>query len=637
MSSKLSILETLEHRIQFAVPGVPFSLGISGYPVDLDVGTPDTVAFLYYDATTEPQTLTAAVWSISQEKLLGSTPVIGTGKQGSDSSIAAANDGTFVVVWDDGRGISGRRFDAHAQPLTATFDVSRGPRAPRIAMDDDGDFAVVYDTGGRPEVARFAADTTRKDSGLPLHDGTDTFSNPSIDMDADGDFVVAWRDQRFKTVKVTIHSDGETYTDYRDVLQHSTLFAKRFDSNGNLTASITRRFAGKGHYEDFHTPIVQVENDGDFTIALSQTFNRDYVIRGPDSYEAGTELFRHKITLEKYSATGKRIENISTPFSNPDAFESEKPISINASGVVTLAWRIDKGATFSQSFNASGSPFGAAASYSGVGELRLASLPSGDTFALTADLATNETKAILLSAPRVDLAAGPLTISGSAAVVAGERATGATLKLTNSGQLPISGQEMKVRLYVSADSTLDPSEQFAEIPLTVSLAVGKQTTLKLPFANYPNVSDGNYRFYAVLEGGDEDTSNNTSTSTDVTFTSAHVDYSLSSSGLIVSKGRKPTVTARFGVTNIGTMAGSGNATFTLTATSPTGAVTSKVFTLPFKLKPGASKNLSLKLPFSSALESGAYSLIIDLTSLGLPASTPEHKVGVRQLSVSFTA
>ncbi len=125
-----------------------------------------------------------------------------------NADIAMDADGDFVVVWhrynflgtDD---IFAQRYDAAGVPKGGAFQVNTIPTGtmdfellPTVAMDDAGDFVVVwgiqddsehnsiyarrYDAAGVPQGGEFQVDTAT--SGI-LH-------SPAVAMDADGDFVV---------------------------------------------------------------------------------------------------------------------------------------------------------------------------------------------------------------------------------------------------------------------------------------------------------------------------------------------------------------------------------------------------------------------------------------------------------------
>ncbi|MDH3595074.1 MAG: FG-GAP-like repeat-containing protein [Rhodospirillales bacterium] len=127
-----------------------------------------------------------------------------------NSSLAAARpavamhaDGDFVVIWESsdyggqGLGVLGQRYSAAGEPRGSTFQVGAGDW-PDVAMDGDGDFVVTwtgYDTASVWGVhgQRFSAEGLRQGGEFQVNlFPTSTQVGPSVAMDADGDFVVAW-------------------------------------------------------------------------------------------------------------------------------------------------------------------------------------------------------------------------------------------------------------------------------------------------------------------------------------------------------------------------------------------------------------------------------------------------------------
>ncbi|MFO1003249.1 MAG: M10 family metallopeptidase C-terminal domain-containing protein [Planctomycetaceae bacterium] len=133
------------------------------------------------------------------------------GNQG-DTSVAIADDGDFVIAWTS-NGQDGSGFGIYAQRYNATGLKEGGEfrvntftpgmqRAPSVAMDADGDFVVSwesqiqdgdgfgiyaqrYNTAGVTQGGEFRVNTFTKEGQL----------EPSIAMNAAGDFVVTWESE----------------------------------------------------------------------------------------------------------------------------------------------------------------------------------------------------------------------------------------------------------------------------------------------------------------------------------------------------------------------------------------------------------------------------------------------------------
>lgn len=121
-------------------------------------------------------------------------------------SVAANNDGTFVIVWesvnfgaDGDKAICGQSYDSNGVALGPEFVVNAEPsvcRYPDVAADANGNFAVVwmddasgnsimarlFDPNGAPRTETFEVNTV----------GFRSVTRPSIAMDSAGYFAVTW-------------------------------------------------------------------------------------------------------------------------------------------------------------------------------------------------------------------------------------------------------------------------------------------------------------------------------------------------------------------------------------------------------------------------------------------------------------
>ncbi|MBT4520861.1 MAG: hypothetical protein HOC23_12725 [Halieaceae bacterium] len=126
--------------------------------------------------------------------------------------VAMDNDGDFVVVWQsygqDGPdyGVYGQRYNAAAVPQGPEFQVNTYTTGhqddPSVAMDADGDFVVVWESGGKGAQdgeddgiygQRYNAAGTRQGSEFRVNTyTTQDQSDVQVAMDAAGNFVVVW-------------------------------------------------------------------------------------------------------------------------------------------------------------------------------------------------------------------------------------------------------------------------------------------------------------------------------------------------------------------------------------------------------------------------------------------------------------
>ncbi len=179
--------------------------------------------------------------------------------QQASPSVDMDADGDFVITWQsylqDGShyGVYAQRYAASGTPLGGEFRVNtttaNSQNSPSIAMDADGDFVVAWNSGGQDGSSygvyarRYAADGTPTTGELRVNTATANFQGlPSLSMDADGDFIVAW---------VSNGQDGSLYGVYAQQYAESTATAgpsvatvrdghRRIDPGGRLNSSIRR-------------------------------------------------------------------------------------------------------------------------------------------------------------------------------------------------------------------------------------------------------------------------------------------------------------------------------------------------------------------------------------------------------------
>ncbi|NUQ35621.1 MAG: hypothetical protein HUU29_11860 [Planctomycetaceae bacterium] len=204
--------------------------------------------------------------------------------------VAMNADGDFVIVWEssyqdsDGAGIFMQRYDADGNAQGAETQVnteeSRDQDYPAVAMDADGNFAVVYqsydfatsdysvvgqrfDASGAAEGAEFQISAS--DGDLEYDN-----SDPRIAMDGDGDFVVVW--------EASGYPDGSS--DYYHIL------ARRYNSSGEAVADETF-IRSTGYYDEVETPAVAIDADGSNHVIVWNEYNDD---------TSGEDVFAQRFT-----------------------------------------------------------------------------------------------------------------------------------------------------------------------------------------------------------------------------------------------------------------------------------------------------------------------------------------------------
>jgi hypothetical protein len=233
------------------------------------------------------------------------------------ADIAAADDGSFVVVWQnenqDGSswGVFGRRFTAAGDPVGPEFRVNErtagAQGVPSVAVDADGDFVVAwqnlqqdgssydiytrrFDAAGDPRGGEFLVNQTTAGSQ----------TNASVATDAGGDFVIAWVGE----------SSGQ-------------VFARRFGAAGNALTDEFRVDALEG--ASVHEPSAAMDADGDFVVAWGSA---DFA--GSGAYD---------VYARRYTAAGAALGD---PFvvhgQNPDTQQRHPSVAMDDAGDFVVAF-----------------------------------------------------------------------------------------------------------------------------------------------------------------------------------------------------------------------------------------------------------------------------------------------------------
>ena len=204
-------------------------------------------------------------------------------------TIAAADDGAFVIAWESleqdgsGWGVYAQRYDSSGQPSGGEFRVNtttaHDQRAPTLAMDAAGNFVVAWESQHQGEQGSLVDVHLQRYSAAGVAQGPESRVNvtaghywvpslPAVAMDADGDFVVVWRDVS------PAHYGG---------------YARRYDAAGQPIGDEFRVTAAG------YTHSVAMDADGDFIVAWNEYHY---------SYIGGSWTSGH---ARRYSAAGQPI------------------------------------------------------------------------------------------------------------------------------------------------------------------------------------------------------------------------------------------------------------------------------------------------------------------------------------------
>ncbi len=267
-----------------------------------------------------------------------------SGSQGSPA-VAIDDDGDFVVVWasygQDGsnNGVYAQRFNADGTPAGAEFLVntttSNSQTSPDVAMNADGDFVVTWDSslqdgsGAGVYAQRFSADGVAQGSEFRVNTYTSSGQSlSSVAMDDDGDFVVVWGSSG---------QDGNGYG----------VYAQRYNTAGVaqggefLVNTYTSGTQGVAR--------VAMDADGDFVVVWNSS--------GQDGNSNG-------VYAQRYNAAGVAQGSEFRVNTYTSSSQSNGSVDMDADGDFVIAW-VSSGqdgsgnGIYAQRYAADGTPQGA--------------------------------------------------------------------------------------------------------------------------------------------------------------------------------------------------------------------------------------------------------------------------------------
>ncbi len=265
------------------------------------------------------------------------------------------DDGDFVVAWEsrqDGSeyGVFARRFNSLGVAQGAPFQVNtytpNYQERPSIDLDSDGDFVIAWQSSLQDGSSfgifarRFSSSGAPLTAELPVNSTTaDVQLTPAVAADADGDFVVAWESHL---------QDGSSWG----------IFARRFSSTGNAMGGEFRANSFTANGQRF--PAIGLDADGDFVVAWV-SLNQD---------GSGNGIFG-----QRFSSAGAMLGpefQINVTFTGE---QTNPSVGVDSDGDFVVVWHDEVDALAydirGRRFNSSGTPQG--------GEFQLSSDPgSGD-------------------------------------------------------------------------------------------------------------------------------------------------------------------------------------------------------------------------------------------------------------------
>ena len=269
-----------------------------------------------------------------------------TSSNQSESGIAMDAEGDFVITWHSDQdnntfGVYAQRYNAGGSKSGVEFKVnatSSGAQSnPGIAMDADGNFVITWDSnqGGNPGniyAQRYNADGIATTGEFPVNSSTlGSQSNPSIAMDAGGDFVIVWN---------SFGQDGDDFG----------IYAQRYNADGSAAGGEFRvNIDTTGPQQ---APSIALDAGGNFVITWESALLTK--INGGD----------FDIYARRYNANG-RPAGVAFQVNTATAGTQSAPsVALDAEGDFVITWHSDVQDNgdfdiYARRYNADGSDAGA--------------------------------------------------------------------------------------------------------------------------------------------------------------------------------------------------------------------------------------------------------------------------------------
>ncbi len=247
-------------------------------------------------------------------------------------SVALNADGDFVVVWDSEgsagtdssyASIQGQRYAADGSAVGGQFQVntytSGSQGRPRVAVDSDGDFVVVWESSGSPgkdssftsvQGQRYASDGSAVGGQFQVNTYTlITQGNPSVSLDADGDFVVVW----------------DSWGSYGTDSYFHSIQGQRYAADGSA--------AGGELQINTYTTAIQLRP------SVSLDAAGDFVVVWESQGSVGTDSSTISIQGQRYAADGSAAGGQFQVNTSTFNVQSHPTVSLDADGDFFVVWQ----------------------------------------------------------------------------------------------------------------------------------------------------------------------------------------------------------------------------------------------------------------------------------------------------------
>lgn len=194
----------------------------------------------------------------------------------SDPSVSINQEGKAVITWEDQRNgqnsIFCQRYDVGGGVLGSNVLVNTGGGSaanPVAGMDGIGNYIVSWEDkrSGNSDIyyQRYDINGLAIGENVKVNDdvGDKVQSNPCVAMDGDGNYIIAWEDNR----NITGISDSSSYP-------RREIYFQRYDASGSLIG-VNQKASFDGLTPRFYSPSVAMDGSGNFVIAWKYVWDDD--------------------------------------------------------------------------------------------------------------------------------------------------------------------------------------------------------------------------------------------------------------------------------------------------------------------------------------------------------------------------
>jgi len=234
-------------------------------------------------------------------------------------SVAMNSNGNFVITWDsawqdgDWNGIYAQMYDSSGNPVGSEFQVNTYTTYiqsfPSVAMDSNGNFVIAWSSGRQDGdwggIYAQMYDSSGNPVGSEFRVNTYTTGNqvrPSVAMNSNGNFVIAWQDDT---------QDGSG----------AGVYAQMYDSSGNTVGSEFQVNTYTSNHQS--VPSVAMDSNGNFVIAWSSLYQ--------DGSDRG-------VYAQRYDSSGNPVGSefqVNTYTTGDQDYHS---VAMDSNGNFVIAW-----------------------------------------------------------------------------------------------------------------------------------------------------------------------------------------------------------------------------------------------------------------------------------------------------------